>query len=284
MRPSVAIAFVCAATSAHAEPGPPHPCAWRHYDEEPSCPGKVAVLDYNDEPNSVGPRYGQLPDSEPLSPSPVPPPPPPPRPPSIDYERLWGWQCEVALGLGSAVVDGIGVGNWPQLSGAIGMQHARVTLMGEYSLGAEHFHAPQDGVIALGSAQLPARDTDGLVHRFGAVARYAVLHGTVDTDGGSQLGGDIWLQGDFGEELTRWDEGGLLERPYLGVGLGIQGALRGAPHRRHALYVALRMQIARRSDVGSAAATCSAPCTEATPPEAWSDRSWQLRLGFLWGD
>jgi len=279
MRPSVAIAFVCSITSAHAEPGPPHPCAWRHYDEEPRCPGTVAVLDYNDEPNGTAPVEVQLPDREPaLTP---PPPPPPPRRPSIDYERDWRWQADVALGFGSAVVDGVGVANWPQLAVTAGSHFARLSVLGEYSLGAEHYSAPASGVIAMGS--VPARDTDGVVHRFGAVARYAFVHGIVDTDGGSQLGGDIWLQGDFGEELTRWDEGGLLARPYLGVGLGIQGALRGSPHHRHALFMALRMQIARRSDLGGAGATCSAPCTEATPPEAWSDRSWQLRIGFLWG-
>jgi len=276
MRPSVAIAFVCATTSAYAAPGPPHPCEWRHYDEEPRCPGKVAVLDYNDEPSLPVPVEKQLPDREP---APAPPP-PPPRPPPIDYERDWRWQADVALGVGSAVVDGVGVANWPQLSVTTGAHFARLSLLGEYSLGAEHYQAPSNAVIALGSA--PARDTDGMVHRFGAVARYAVLHGIVDTDA-SQLGGDLWLQGDFGEELTRWDEGGLLERPYFGVGLGLQGALRGSPHRRHALFVAVRMQVARRSDIGGAP-TCSAPCTEATRPEAWSDRSWQLRIGFLWGN
>ncbi len=276
MRPSAAIAFVCAITPAYAgnDPGPPHPCAWRHYDEEPSCPGKVAVLDYNDEPSTATSVDVQPPDREP---APAPPPPPP-----IDYDRAWGWQADVALGIGSAVVDGVGVASWPQLSVATGMHHARLALLGEYSLGAEHYQAPSNAVTALGSA--PARDTDGVVHRFGAIGRYAFLHGIVDTDGGSQLGGDIWLQGDFGEELTRWDEGGLLARPYFGVGLGIQGSLRGSGHRRRAMYMALRMQVARRSDLGSAGATCSAPCTEATTPEAWSDRSWQLRLGFSWGD
>jgi hypothetical protein len=156
-------------------------------------------------------------------------------------------------------------------------------VLGEYTLTAEHYVAAPDGVVALGSAQLPARDTDGLVHRLGAVGRYAFLHGTTDADG-ALLGGSLWVQGDFGEELTRWDEGGLLARPYLGVGIGVQGALRGAVGRRHAMYLAFRMQVARRTDLGNAGATCSAPCTEATPPEVWSDRSWQIRLGFAWGD
>jgi hypothetical protein len=30
-------------------------------------------------------------------------------------------------------------------------------------------------------------------------------------------------------------------------------------------------------------ATCSAPCTEATPPVAWSDRSYLLETGFVFG-
>jgi hypothetical protein len=277
MRPSVAIAFVCAATSAHADPGPPHPCAWRHYDEEPSCPGKVALLDYNDEPNIPVPVEKQLPDREavPAPQAPL------PRPPPIDYERSWRWQADVAFGVGSAVVNGVGITNWPQLSVTTGAHFARLSLLGEYSLGGEHYQAPSNSVIALGS--LPARDTDGIVHHFGAVARYAVLHGTTDTDSG-QLAGDLWLSGDFGEELTRWDEGGLLERPYFGIGFGLQGTLHGSPRSRHAVFVAVRMQVARRSDVDSAASTCSAPCTEPTRPEAWSDRSWQLRVGFLWGN
>src|SRR5215470_10510718 len=124
MRPSVAIAFVCAVTSAHADP--PHPCEWRHYDEEPRCPGKVALLDYNDEPNLPAPVEVQLPAPAP--------PPSPPRPPPTDYERDWRWQADVALGVGSAVVDGVRVMSWPQLSVTTGAHFARMSLLGEYSL------------------------------------------------------------------------------------------------------------------------------------------------------
>ncbi len=276
MRPSIALAALACtsppalAGSLETDPGPPLPCEWRHYDEEPRCPGRVARLDYND-----GTDATQAGDAEPM---PAAPPPAPARPP-LGEPRDWQWQGDLALALGNARVDGAAVDTYPTLVAAAGVHRERWTLLGEYALGGEHYHA---ATIALGSTTLPPRDTDGIVHHVGVAARYAFLHGFT-ADDTLAADGDLWLQGDGGEEFVRWDEGGLLARPYLGLALGLQGALHGQGHRRHAMYLAFRVQVARRTDLDGAAATCSAPCTEATPPAVWSDRSVQVRIGFAWG-
>lgn len=196
-------------------------------------------------------------------------------------DRALRWQAEVALGtnLESAVVDGTDVSSWPSLTLGGGLATGRFVALATYTLTAEHYPGSTTTALAT-TAPATFEDTDGIVHRFGLAGRYSFLHGA--SDGG--VLGDVWLQGDGGEEFTRWDQGGLLARPYFGIGLGWQTGFASSAHRRHQLYVALRVQVARRSDLDDALATCSAPCTEATPPERWADRSLELRVGYAWGD
>ena len=202
-------------------------------------------------------------------------------PPLVLDDHALRWQGEIALGtnLESAVVDGTDVSSWPSLTLGGGLATGRFVALATYTLTAEHY--PGSTTTALATTPQPAfEDTDGVVHRLGLAGRYSFLHGA--SDGG--VLGDVWLQGDGGEEFTRWDRGGLLARPYFGVGLGWQTGFASSAHRRHQLYVALRVQVARRSDLDDALATCSAPCTEATPPERWADRSLELRVGYAWGN
>jgi len=204
---------------------------------------------------------------------------PAPVPELVLDDRALRWQGEVAVGtnLESAVVDGTNVSSWPSLTFGGGLASGRLVALASYTVTAEHYPGSTSTALA-STAQPTFEDTDGIVHRLGLAGRYSILHGV----SGGVLG-DLWVQGDGGEEFTRWDRGGLLERPYFGIGLGWQGGIASSAHRRHALYIAVRVQVARRSDLDDALATCSAPCTEATPPERWADRSLELRVGFVWG-
>ncbi|HEY3801966.1 MAG TPA: hypothetical protein VGL61_05135 [Kofleriaceae bacterium] len=204
-----------------------------------------------------------------------------PAPELVLDERALRWQGEVAIGnnLTSAVVDGTHVSSWPSVTLGGGLAIGRLVALATYTLTAEHYPGSTSTALAT-SAQPTFVDTDGVVHRVGLAGRYSILHGA---SGGGVLG-DLWLQGDGGEEFTRWDRGGLLARPYFGISLGSQVGFASSLHRRHEMYVALRVQVAARNDLDDAAATCSAPCTEATPPERWADRSLELRVGFAWGN
>jgi hypothetical protein len=296
MRPSVWIAVACVAGTAraghfddvidHHAARPPPPCQPRPDDIVPRCPTQVAASgDVTDDDSPPQPedfdarlaRASARAEIDRETPS------PPPRdaepPPVIVDDDLVHWQGDLALGYGNAVVDGADVDSYPSVAIGGGVRRGRWTALARYTLSAEHYHAPVVDQAAMGPPP-PFQDTDGLVHKLGLVGRFSFLHGSTDEG----LLGDLWLQGDGGEEFTRWDRGGLLARPYVGFGLGFQGGIQSANGRRHSAYLALRVQLARRSDLANAAATCSAPCTEATPPERWSDRSLGLEVGFAWGD
>jgi len=296
MRSSVAFALLAFATPAvaghfddvidpHAKgQWPPEECKPDPHDIVPRCPSQVVVAETSSsDDDSAGEVDSatvaallQRNDSE--TPAAVQPAPADPERLVLDDSAL-RWQGEAALGFGNAVVDGTSVSTWPSLTLGGGVASGRLVALATYTLSAEHYPGP--GATALTSSSAPAyEDTDGIVHRLGLAGRYSISHGASDLG----LLGDIWLQGDGGEEFTRWDRGGLLERPYVGLGLGFQGGLASSAHKRHSLYLAVRVQIARRSDLDDAPATCSAPCTEATPPERWSDRSVELRVGFAWGN
>jgi len=295
MRSSVAFALLGLATPAlaghfddvvdpHAKgQWPPEECKPDPTDIVPRCPSRVVVADSDEpplEPGEVSERAvaAVLRRHDDETPPVVQPVAAAPDRLVLDDSAL-RWQGEAAIGFGNAVVDGASVSTWPSLNLGGGIATGRFAALATYTLTAEHYSAT--GATALSSAAPAAyEDTDGIVHRLGLAGRYSMLHGASDVG----LLGDVWLQGDGGEEFTRWDRGGLLARPYVGIGLGFQGGLASSAHRRHAMYVAVRVQIARRSDLDDALATCSAPCTEATPPERWSDRSIELRVGFAWGN
>ena len=153
-----------------------------------------------------------------------------PAPALVLDDRALRWQGEVAIGtnLESAVVDGTDVSSWPSLTLGGGLATGRFVALATYTLTAEHYPGSTTTALAT-TAQTTFEDTDGIVHRLGLAGRYSILHGA--SDGG--LLGDVWLQGDGGEEFTRWDQGGLLARPYFGIGLGWQTGFASSAHRRH---------------------------------------------------
>ena len=215
---------------------------------------------------------------------PAPPPAPPeaPRPPPFDFEGHWRSLYELLWRHGGPSVFGVTSDSKNAFGFAAGLHRDRLTFLAEYSLGGIGYHttlSPQrsDGTaITVGS--------DGLIHRFGAVARWAYAKAQSDVESGGFQGlGDLYVDAGAGVEVIRWDNGGSLVRPDLAFGIGAETGFRVSHTQRGTLAIALRMHVARRSDRDSLAETCSAPCSWPTAPTAWSDRSYMLELGYTFG-
>jgi hypothetical protein len=200
---------------------------------------------------------------------------------SIDYELRTRWQSELSLFDGGAPIDGVAAWTTPRYSLASGLHRDRLTLLGEYSLAGIRYRAPSATMSALGDVVYT--DTTGLLHRFGATARYAFVKRT-SGQGIVRSIGELWLEGGVGEEIARWDRGGTFARPDVVVGIGLQGARRASSSSRVGFFVALRFQVGRRTDVDGAPPTCTAPCTMASQPAQWADRTALLHVGFLFGN
>ena len=200
---------------------------------------------------------------------------------AMDYEHRLRWQVELGLFLGGAPIDGVPASTSPGYSLAAGLHRDRVTLLGEYTIAELRYRAPNPMLAAQGDTLLV--DTTGILHRIGVTARYAFAE-QIAGAGVAKWVGELWLEGGVGEEVARWDGGGTFARPDVVFGLGMQGARRGSSRRRGGLFVAIRVGVARRTNVDNAAATCSAVCTMPSQPAQWTDRSALLHVGFLFGD
>ena len=187
--------------------------------------------------------------------------------------------------VGSSLIDGEDNGTTTELLVAGGVHLDRWTLLGEYGLALVHHDGTGAGADVDGMPP-PYVTTDGVMHRLGADARYAFLHSKSTprlSDHGSQGVFDMYLQAGTGVEIIQWDQGGRLVRPDISVAVGMLGAYRSMTQRRQGWFIDFRVQVARRIDRVGAMPTCSAPCTEATPPVAWSDREYLLETGFVFG-
>jgi hypothetical protein len=199
--------------------------------------------------------------------------------PDLEHDRRW--IGSVGIQLGSAKADGGDLDYVIGVTGAAGIQHDRVSVLGEYTLSGVEYHGP---IItsALRVGMPPVGDTDGVMHRLGVVARYAFAKGaTAPEVGAVRTIGELWFEAGAGVQRTDWDKGGVLVRPDLVIGLGLTGALRG--ERRGGIAAAFRVYFARRTDLDDTP-TCSAPCTQATPPAAWSDRAYMFDLAYAFGN
>lgn len=199
---------------------------------------------------------------------------------AIDYEQRVRWQSELSVFLGDAAIDHVDASTSPGYSLATGIHDDRITLLAEYTLAEVHYRAPIATDATLGTPLY--FDTSGLLHRIGLTGRYSFVK-LSSGEGLVRWHGDSWLEAGIGEQIARWDRGGTFTRPDLALGIGIEGARRGSSARRAGVFVALRFQLGRRTDIDSAP-TCSAPCTMASPPAAWSDQSLLLHVGFLFGN
>ncbi len=199
---------------------------------------------------------------------------------AVDYEQRVRWQSELSLFVGGAPIDHVEASTSPGYSIASGIHDDRITLLGEYTLAEIQYRAPY---LAQTVGSPTYFESDGLLHRFGLTGRYSFVK-LASSEGIVRWHGDAWLEAGVGEQLARWDRGGTFTRPDLAVGIGLQAARRGSSASRTGLFVALRVQFGRRTDIDNAPPTCSAPCTMPSPPAAWTDRTALLHVGFLFGN
>ena len=205
-----------------------------------------------------------------------------PPPPPFDFEGHWRPVYELLWRHGGPSIFGVTSDSKNAFGFAAGIHRSRLSFLAEYSLGGVGYHttlspARSDGTpVTVGS--------DGLMHRFGAVARWAYAKGQTDVESdGFQALGDLYVDAGAGVEVIRWDDGGELVRPDLAFGIGGEFGFRASKTQRGTLSIALRMHVARRNDRDNLAETCAAPCTSPTAPTAWSDRSYLLELGYTFG-
>jgi hypothetical protein len=197
-----------------------------------------------------------------------------------DFESVLRWQASLGVQVGNMRVDGDPLDYFVGVTGAGGVQLDRLVVRGELTLSGVEYH----GSTGLSRGGLPPYgDTDGFMQRIGIAARYAFAKGATAPElGATRSIGELWIEAGAGEERIAWDRGGVLVRPDLVLGIGTTGALRGAT-RRYGLSGSFRIYFARRTDLDTTP-TCSAPCTEATPPAAWSDRAFMFDLDYTFGN
>ena len=163
------------------------------------------------------------------------------------------FDSRAGLMLGGADVadaNGFSVG----IHAALGYRVGATTAMAEYQ-----YYRVGDG----GDEVMQRR---GRASRVGLALRRSLLRNDPDRN---DLGADLWVEGGLGYERIAWHAGGLLPRPDLALGLGIElGARMGPrdqPGHHVGYFLAFRALLARGPD-GDEPAMCGGPCTIATPP------------------
>lgn len=154
-----------------------------------------------------------------------------------------------------------------------GWTRGSLMLYGEYDL------------LSIGETALAADEKviRGLEHRLGGNARLTVM----DWNGGRDvpLGGRLWVEGGLGRQLIHWNDGGILRRNDLAIGLGAQLDVllnkRAPTPQRFALYYALKMTIAEAPGAAERAPTCAGPCDEPSGPQPF-DLGVFFNLGLSW--
>ena len=205
---------------------------------------------------------------------------PPPRP---QLELQWTPIYEVIWRIGVTRIDGVDSDAIDAIGLAAGIHHDHLALLAEYSLGGVGYHVTVEN--ARGDSTPETIGSNGLEHRFGAVARYSLVKLASEQDkvDATQLFGDLYLDAGVGVEVMHWDGGGTLVRPDLALGIGMTVGGHISPTQRGAFSLGLRLHIARRDDRDNLAETCSAPCSWPTQPAAWSDRSILAETAFAFG-
>lgn len=155
-----------------------------------------------------------------------------------------------------------------------GWNMGRLVLYGEY-----------DFLMIGEDDQVVDQPIRGQLHRFGAMARYAL--GEIGGGDDIPLQGQLWVEAGPGREIIMWDKGGRLGRNDLALGIGGELNVMARRHSPHpnvfSLFYAFRVTVARepRSDRVEMA-TCGGPCDEATKPSPW-DLGLFFNLGLSWG-
>jgi hypothetical protein len=219
------------------------------------------------------------------------PPPPPEPPPSAqpqrvvvlgpDLEHVLRWDTGVGVQIGSARVDGNNLDYKLGLTLSGGIRFDRLAAFGEYTLSGVEYTGPVG--LPRGSGMPLEGNTAGVMQRIGAVARYAIAKGTSTPEMNAiRAIVEYWIEAGVGEEHIAWDKGGIFDRPDVVVGTGFTGAWRGS--HRYGTSIAFRIYFGRRTDLDDAGPTCSAPCTQASKPAAWTDRAYMLDMSYAFGN
>ena len=179
-------------------------------------------------------------------------------------------RIETRLGMytgGNDVGDVTGPSNGLYLTG--GYRSGAATLMLEYAY------------LHVGDADTDLLDRDGRMSRGGATLRYSIAD---VARRGAPVGIEFWGEAGGGFERVAWDHGGLLYRPDLALGFGVDLDGRGwrEPRPRHfGAFLAFRALLARAPD-DTGPSMCEGPCTEATAPSR-NDVSLYFLFGLHWG-
>ena len=208
-----------------------------------------------------------------------------PAPPAVVAYRpperpLSGWERELGARRGSMKLDGVDLDFKGGVFIAGGYRFDRLTVFAEYMLAGVGYHSftsEQIGDVVV------AGNSDGILHRLGLTTRVAFARGLSGvTPDDTRSYGELWLEGGVGEDIISWDNGGVMRRPDVVLGIGVTGALH-VLHRRGGIDLGFRVAFGRRTDLDGAASLCSAPCTQATPPATWGDRSYLFQVGLAFG-
>jgi len=154
--------------------------------------------------------------------------------------------------------------------GQLGYRVNDVTLFGELDY------------YSVGDSPGEAMTRSGRTTRYGLTARYSLLH--TDPHSGP-IGGDWWVEAGAGYERVTWKQGGVLRRPDLALGFGIEldgrPGWRSSTPRHAGWYLGFRSVLARAPE-SALPSTCGGPCTEATKPSR-NDVSLYFIVGLHWG-
>jgi hypothetical protein len=157
------------------------------------------------------------------------------------------------------------------LYATLGYRHGSATLIAEY----DYLH--------VGDAETDLLDRDGRLTRGGASLRYLIADVARP---GAPVGLEFWAEGGGGLERIAWDHGGILYRPDISVGFGLdidgRGWREGRGRPRHfGAFLAFRAFLAR-SPVSTDPIMCEGPCSVATRPSR-NDASFYFLFGLHWG-
>jgi hypothetical protein len=197
---------------------------------------------------------------------------PSPPPAASSGERRFDARAGFLLG-GSDTgdADGLSMG----IHGQLGFRAGDATLFGELDY------------YSVGDSAGEENRRIGRTSRAGLTLRYSLLNDRRTANGTMPIGGDLWVEAGAGYEHVAWKKGGVLRRPDLALGIGVEmdgrpGAKRGERPKQHiGYYLAFRTLIARAPE-SDEPAMCGGPCSEPTQPPR-TDVSLYFVVGLHWG-
>jgi hypothetical protein len=202
-----------------------------------------------------------------------------PRAETTTTTSSWRPRLEGGIGFrwGSYLVNNIDASDGVRqvhLDGGIRLFEHRAFLYLQYAL--QSMTIPVDDLAERSMTPAIIGNGNGLMHRFGAHARYDFGR-LGDEDGGLDLFADLGA----GVQHVRWDAGGAWTRPDLAMSLGLTGF--GIGDEQHGgLTFALVLAIAPRNDLDGAQMACGGPCDYATTPTG-VDRSFMFDITLNFG-